>query len=181
MSGPRRTPAAAKYLGVSESFLNKDRSKGGAGRVAFRRVGRVVVYDESDLDDYKSRKSRRATLVARHRQSQHHRHLKTRNPRADEVRRDSSAARARLRRPSPLRSGARAVYIGQSTPPNLVTTDRPQHSDFDSSKTRPRFFRDCPLFAATHPTPVPPLFLKPRRPDARHRRRRHRRRKRSFL
>ena len=54
MSGPRRTPAAAKYLGVSESFLNKDRSKGGAGRVAFRRVGRAVVYDESDLDDYKA-------------------------------------------------------------------------------------------------------------------------------
>jgi hypothetical protein len=40
------------------------------------------------------------------------------------------------------------VYIGQSTPPNLVPTDRPRHSDFDSGKTRPRFFRDCPLFAA---------------------------------
>jgi hypothetical protein len=40
------------------------------------------------------------------------------------------------------------VYIGQFTPPNLVTTDRPRHSDFDSGKTRPRFFRDCPLFAA---------------------------------
>jgi len=54
MSGPRRTPAAAKYLGVSVSFLNKDRSRGGAGRVAFRRVGRAVVYDEPDLDEYKA-------------------------------------------------------------------------------------------------------------------------------
>ena len=58
------------------------------------------------------------------------------------------------------------MYIGQSTPPNPVTTDRPPHPDFDSSKTRPRFFRDCPLFAATRPAPVPPPFLKPRRPDA---------------
>ena len=40
------------------------------------------------------------------------------------------------------------MYIGQSTPPNLVTTDRPRYSDFDSGKTRPRFFRECPLFAA---------------------------------
>ena len=54
MPGPRRTPAAAKYLGVSVSFLNKDRSRGGAGRVAFRRVGRAVVYDEPDLDEYKA-------------------------------------------------------------------------------------------------------------------------------
>jgi hypothetical protein len=54
MSGPWRTPAAAKYLGVSVSFLNKDRSRGGAGRVAFRRVGRAVVYDEPDLDEYKA-------------------------------------------------------------------------------------------------------------------------------
>jgi hypothetical protein len=54
MSSPRRTPAAAKYLGVSVSFLNKDRSRGGAGRVAFRRIGRAVVYDEADLDEYKA-------------------------------------------------------------------------------------------------------------------------------
>jgi len=54
MSGPRRTPAAAQYLGVSVSFLNKDRSRGGAGRVAFRRVGRAVVYDEPNLDEYKA-------------------------------------------------------------------------------------------------------------------------------
>jgi len=51
------------------------------------------------------------------------------------------------------------VYIGQSTPPNLVTTDRPRHSDFVSNKTRPRFFRDCPLFAANAPrarsSPIP--------------------------
>jgi hypothetical protein len=53
MSNPRRTPAAAEYLGVSKSFLNKDRAKGGQGRVAFRRVGRAVIYDEPDLDAYK--------------------------------------------------------------------------------------------------------------------------------
>ena len=39
------------------------------------------------------------------------------------------------------------MYIGRSLPPNLAT-DRPRHSDFDSGKTRPRFFRDCSLFAA---------------------------------
>ena len=58
MSNPRRTPAAAKYLGVSESFLNKDRAKGGGGRVAFRRAGRAVLYDEPDLEAFK-----RATRV----------------------------------------------------------------------------------------------------------------------
>ena len=51
----------------------------------------------------------------------------------------------------------------------IFTTDRPRHSDFDSSKTRPRFFRDCP--AVTRPAPVPPPFLKPRRPVVRHQRR----------
>jgi hypothetical protein len=53
MSNPRRTPEAAEFLGVSESFLNKDRSNGGAGRVAFRRAGRAVVYDEVDLEAFK--------------------------------------------------------------------------------------------------------------------------------
>jgi hypothetical protein len=53
MANPRRTPAAAQYLGVSPSFLNKDRAKGGKRQVAFRRVGRAVLYDEPDLDQFK--------------------------------------------------------------------------------------------------------------------------------
>jgi hypothetical protein len=54
MSRPRRTPEAAAYIGVSKSFLNKDRAKGGAGRVPYRRAGRAVLYDEPDLDAYKA-------------------------------------------------------------------------------------------------------------------------------
>jgi hypothetical protein len=54
MSHPRRTPEAAAYIGVSKSFLDKDRAKGGAGRVPYRRAGRAVLYDQPDLDAYKA-------------------------------------------------------------------------------------------------------------------------------
>jgi predicted DNA-binding transcriptional regulator AlpA len=46
-----RTPEAAEYLGCSEPFLNKSRPAGTGP--AFRRVGRSVVYDESDLVEFK--------------------------------------------------------------------------------------------------------------------------------
>jgi hypothetical protein len=54
MSNPRKTPAAAAYIGCSPSFLNKDRAKGGKRRVPFRRNGRSILYDEPDLDAYKA-------------------------------------------------------------------------------------------------------------------------------
>jgi len=53
VSNPRKTPDAARFIGVSASFLNKDRAKGGQRRVAFRRVGRAVLYDEPDLEEFK--------------------------------------------------------------------------------------------------------------------------------
>jgi hypothetical protein len=54
MSHPRRSLEAAAYIGVSKSFLDKDRAKGGAGRIPYRRAGRAVIYDEPDLDAYKA-------------------------------------------------------------------------------------------------------------------------------
>jgi hypothetical protein len=43
-----RAPAAAKYLGVSESNLAKRRMRGDPP--AYRKLGRVVIYDQPDLD-----------------------------------------------------------------------------------------------------------------------------------
>jgi len=46
-----RTPGAAAYLGVSKSFLDKQAAaKTGP---AYRKPGRVRIYDRPDLDDYK--------------------------------------------------------------------------------------------------------------------------------
>jgi predicted DNA-binding transcriptional regulator AlpA len=42
------TNEAAKYLGVSPSFLNKKRTTGGGPR--YFKVGRRVVYDQADCD-----------------------------------------------------------------------------------------------------------------------------------
>jgi hypothetical protein len=53
VSNPRRSGAAAKFLGVSKSFLDKDRAKGGRHQVPFRRAGRAVIYDEPDLEEFK--------------------------------------------------------------------------------------------------------------------------------
>jgi len=52
-TNPRRPAAAAAFLGVSKSWLDKDRAKGGKGRVAYRRAGRAILYDEPDLEAYK--------------------------------------------------------------------------------------------------------------------------------
>jgi excisionase family DNA binding protein len=51
MTNPLRTPEAARYLGVSKSYLNKSRSKGTGP--AYRKEGHAVIYDESDLDAHK--------------------------------------------------------------------------------------------------------------------------------
>lgn len=54
------TPAAAKYLGVSKAFLERDRWAG--ARVPFIRVGaRAVRYRMSDLDRYIEQQQRRST------------------------------------------------------------------------------------------------------------------------
>jgi excisionase family DNA binding protein len=56
MTNSYRTQGAAVYLGVSKSFLDKKAAKGGGP--AYRKPGRIRIYDEPDLDAYK-----RATRV----------------------------------------------------------------------------------------------------------------------
>lgn len=46
----RRVQAAAEYCGVSKSYLDKLRLTGG-GPVFFR-LGRAVIYNDRDLDDW---------------------------------------------------------------------------------------------------------------------------------
>jgi excisionase family DNA binding protein len=48
MSRRFRAPAAAEYLGVSTSTLAKWRMRGDPP--AYRKLGRVIVYDQTDLD-----------------------------------------------------------------------------------------------------------------------------------
>jgi hypothetical protein len=55
-----RTPAAADYLGYSESTLEKKRLTGDGP--PFIRLGRVIVYDTRDLDQFLV--ARRATSTS---------------------------------------------------------------------------------------------------------------------
>jgi predicted DNA-binding transcriptional regulator AlpA len=57
-----RTPAAAKYVGYAESTLEKKRVAGDGP--PFIRLGRAIVYDTRDLDDWLA--SRRATSTSAH-------------------------------------------------------------------------------------------------------------------
>ena len=50
-----KTPAAAVYIGVSASWLNKSRLSGVEDAPPHYKFGRNVVYDESDLDDWLAR------------------------------------------------------------------------------------------------------------------------------
>jgi len=50
---------AARYLGVSRSFLAKKRCTGGGCR--FCKIGRRVLYDVADLDAYAEQAKRRST------------------------------------------------------------------------------------------------------------------------
>ena len=55
-----KTSEAALILGVSESFLERDRW--GDGRIPFIKVGaRAVRYRESDLQNYLDKQQRRST------------------------------------------------------------------------------------------------------------------------
>jgi len=45
-----KTPEAAKYLRLSEAFLEKARTYGGGPK--FAKLGRVVVYRREDLDSW---------------------------------------------------------------------------------------------------------------------------------
>ncbi len=46
-----RTDAAAEYLGISSSTLEKYRRVSGGGPV-YSKLGKAVVYDPNDLDDW---------------------------------------------------------------------------------------------------------------------------------
>ena len=54
-----RTPAAAEYIGSTESTLEKKRLTG-EGPI-YSKIGRIVVYGTADLDDYLARHRRTST------------------------------------------------------------------------------------------------------------------------
>ena len=54
-----RTPAAADYLGYSESTLEKKRLTGDGP--PFIRLGRIIVYDTRDLDAWLATRRARST------------------------------------------------------------------------------------------------------------------------
>jgi hypothetical protein len=54
-----RTADAAEYLGSTESTLEKKRLTGNGP--AYSKIGRTVVYDTADLDDYLQRTKRLST------------------------------------------------------------------------------------------------------------------------
>ncbi len=56
MTRSHRTRGAATYLGVSKSWLDKEAARGTGP--AYRKAGRLRIYDEPDLDAFK-----RATRV----------------------------------------------------------------------------------------------------------------------
>lgn len=55
-----RVPAAAEYLQLSQSTLNKMRCFGGGPRY-YKAGPRVVVYDRNDLDTWLEERSRQST------------------------------------------------------------------------------------------------------------------------
>lgn len=57
-----RTQGAAEYLSLSVSTLNKLRLTGGGPE--YIKLGKVVVYDLADLDNWLLSKRRRSTSVA---------------------------------------------------------------------------------------------------------------------
>jgi len=57
-----RTKGASDYTGLAESTLEKLRLTGEGP--AYMKVGKVVVYDPSDLDEWLSRHRRTSTSVA---------------------------------------------------------------------------------------------------------------------
>ncbi len=54
-----RTPAAAEYLGLSKSTLDKLRCFGGGP--AYLKLGRAVVYATADLDAWMAQRKRAST------------------------------------------------------------------------------------------------------------------------
>jgi excisionase family DNA binding protein len=53
---------AARYLGMSVAFLERDRWAG--ARIAFVKIGRAVRYRRSELDRYIESRTRRSTSEA---------------------------------------------------------------------------------------------------------------------
>ena len=90
-----RTPAAADYLGYSESTLEKKRLTGDGP--TFIRLGRTIVYDTRDLDDW---------LAARRAIGTSDCHLGKENSRRDrvELANAGSLAAPRPRKATPIES-----------------------------------------------------------------------------
>lgn len=62
MSANIRTKAAAQYLGLSKSTLDKLRCFGGGP--AFAKLGRAVIYNTADLDAWLAERRRTSTWGA---------------------------------------------------------------------------------------------------------------------
>ena len=67
-----RPPRAAEYLGVAESTLAKWRMRGDPP--AYRKLGRVVVYDKDDLDAWLDACRRTSTSDVGHPDRSHIKH-----------------------------------------------------------------------------------------------------------
>ncbi len=57
-----RTPEASRYCGSTESTFNKLRLTGGGA--VYITIGRTVVYDPDDLDEWLASNRRKSTSVA---------------------------------------------------------------------------------------------------------------------
>lgn len=61
MNNALTTKEAARYIGMSEAFLERDRSSAGDGKIPYVRVGsRSVRYLRSDLDNYLASRIRKS-------------------------------------------------------------------------------------------------------------------------
>jgi hypothetical protein len=58
-----RTKAAAEYLGLAESTLEKDRVTNKLG-IPYYKIGRVILYDIPSLDTFLDKHRRRSTSEA---------------------------------------------------------------------------------------------------------------------
>jgi excisionase family DNA binding protein len=66
MNNSLTTKEAAQYIGMSEAFLERDRSCAGDGKIPFVRVGtRAVRYRRTDLDNYLASQVRKSADTGR--------------------------------------------------------------------------------------------------------------------
>lgn len=62
--GPMKTPDAAKFLGVSDSYLRKARMRDDPAQPPYLKIGKAVRYDPADLEAWKARQRRTGSEAA---------------------------------------------------------------------------------------------------------------------